>query len=403
MHRAPPWKQSLRSLLIAPFVAALVPGCGPGEAPSQPAPPAPPAQAARLTSAPTPTQIILEPEADTFVQPGFPSANHGNDQSLHVDSIKAFTYLRFNLSSIPAGSHIALVRLEALAYTGSSAGGDGSVYTHLMPDDTWSETGITWNNSPVVTGDPLGSWWLWNPNTTPKPWQLGVNASPRLRAPVQQALDSDQRISFQLSSPGYQTVYRSREYPVASERPKLVITYFAPGELPATTGLQVAALYPLADAQVLSSNPTSNSGASMGMTVDRTAAETFLRFGLGSVPSNAQVVAVSLVVTSSAGDVTPGADGNVYTRFVSDNTWSESGITWNNKPAASSDDLGSWQRNTSYTTQAGINSSPKLVAPVQQALGSDGMISFRLDSPGSRSVYDSREYSNSSARWPQLI
>ncbi|NMO14250.1 DNRLRE domain-containing protein [Pyxidicoccus fallax] len=404
MHRSPPWKQSLRSLLIAPLVAALVPGCGPGEAPPEPTPPAPPAQAARLTSAPTPTQLILEPEADTFVRDSSPNGNFGTNQNLNVDSRYAETYLRFNLSSIPAGSHIASVRLEALAHYGSAYGGDGSVYAHLVPNDTWSETGMTWNNRPAATGDRLGSWWLWYGSTSPL--QMGVNASPRLRAPVQQALDSDQRISFRLSSPGYMTVYRSREYPVASERPKLVITYFAPGELPVNTDLQVVALYPMADAQVLSSSPTGNSGKAGSMTVDRTAAETFLRFGLGSVPSNAQVVAVSLVATSSAGDVTPGADGNVYTRLVSDNTWSESAITWNNKPTASSDDLGSWQlwnRAGQYTTQVGINSSPTLVEPVQEALGSDGMISFRLDSPGSRSVYDSREYSNTSARWPQLL
>ncbi len=56
-----------------------------------------------------------------------------------------------------------------------------------------------------------------------------------------------------------------------------------------------------------------------------------------------------------------------------------------------------------YTTQAGVNASPKLVEPVQKALASDGLLSFRLDSPGSRSVYESREYSNTTARWPRRI
>ncbi|MFP2923906.1 DNRLRE domain-containing protein [Pyxidicoccus sp. 3LG] len=406
MHRVPPWKQSLRSLLIAPLVAGLVPGCGAGEAPPEPTPPAPPARAARLTSAPTPTQLILEPEADTYVRAASPTTNYGNHQNLYVDSSKAETYLRFNLSGIPAGAHIASVRLEALAYDGSSAGGDGSVYAHLVPDDTWSETGMTWNNRPAVTGDRLGSWWLWYANSTPKPLQQGVNFSPKLQAPVQQALDSDGLISFRLMSPGYHTVYRSREHGVANERPRLIINYFEPGDPQVTTDLQVVALYPMADAQVLSSSPTSNSGASMSLTVDRANAETFLRFGLGSVPSNAQVVAVSLVATSYDGYAYDNADGNVYTRLVSDNTWSETGITWNNKPAASSDDLGSWllwNRNGQYTTQVGVNSSPKLVDPVQQALGSDGMISLRLDSPGYRTLYHSREYTNTEVRWPHLL
>ncbi|MBN9686983.1 MULTISPECIES: CBM96 family carbohydrate-binding protein [unclassified Corallococcus] len=405
MYRAPPWKQSLRSLLIAPLVAGLVPGCDAGEAPPAPAPPAR-ARATPLMAVPTPKQIILEPEADTYVRAASPGVNYGTAQNLIVDSAKAETYLRFNLSGIPAGSHIASVVMQTLSYDGSSAGGDGSVYAHLVPDDTWSETGMTWNNRPAVSGDRLGSWWLWNPNTTPKPLQVGANFSPKLKAPVQQALDSDGLISFRLMSPGYHTVYRSREHGVASERPRLIINYFEPGDPQVTMDLQVVALYPQADAQVLSGSPTTNYGRSGGMTVDRTAAESFLRFGLGSVPENAQVVAVSLVATSNDGYAYDNADGNVYTRLVSDDAWSETGITWNNKPAASTDDLGSWllwNRDGQYTTQVGINSSPKLVAPVQEALESDGMISLRLDSPGYRTNYHSREYSNTSARWPQLI
>ncbi|NOK33946.1 DNRLRE domain-containing protein [Corallococcus exercitus] len=405
MHRAPPWKQSVRSLLIAPLVVGLVPGCDGAETPPRPAPLAR-AHAAPLTAVPTPKQLILEPEADTYVRAASPSTNFGTAQNLYVDSAKAETYLRFNLSGIPAGAHIASVMLQALAYDGSSAGGDGSVYAHLVPDDTWSETGMTWSNRPAVTGDRLGSWWLWNPNTTPKPLQVGVNFSPKLKAPVQQALDSDGLVSFRLMSPGYHTVYRSREYSVASERPKLIINYFEPGDPQVTTDLQVVALYPQADAQVVAGSPTTNYGKSAALTVDRTAAESFLRFGLGSVPVNAQVVAVSLVATSYDGYAYDNADGNVYTRLVPDNAWSETGITWNTRPAASSDDLGSWllwNRNGQYTTQVGINSSPKLVAPVQQALESDGMISLRLDSPGYRTLYHSREYTNTEVRWPQLI
>ncbi|QRK06269.1 DNRLRE domain-containing protein [Archangium violaceum] len=408
MHRVPPWKQSLRSLLIAPLMAGLVPGCDAGEAPPEPASPEPPARArtAPLTPAPTPKQVILEPEADTYVWSGNPATNFGTAGNLVVDPGKGEAYLRFNLDGIPAGAQIASVRLETLAYDGYAYYGNGSVRTHLVPDDTWSETAMTWNTRPAVADDILGSWWLWYNNITPKPLQQGVNFDPKLTAPVQQALDSDQRISFRLSSPGYRTLYRSREHAVASERPRLVVTYFEPGDLPVTSGLQVAALVPMADAQVLASNPTGNSGGSPSLTVDRADAETFLRFGLGSVPIDAQVVAVSLVATSNNGYIDDGADGNVYTRLVSDDSWSEAGITWNNKPAASSEDLGSWllwNRDGQYTTQVGINSSPKLVEPVLQALDSDGVLSLRLDSPGSRTLYHSSEYTETVARWPQLL
>ncbi|RKH21780.1 DNRLRE domain-containing protein [Corallococcus sp. CA047B] len=408
MHRAPHWKQSLRSLLLVPLMAGLVPGCDAGEAPPEPAapPPATRTRAVALDTAPTPKQVILEPEADTYVWSSLSGTNYGTSTSLFVDRNSGEAYLRFNLSGIPAGAHIASVMLKALAYDGYADGGDGSVYAHLVPDDTWSETGMTWANRPPVSGSDLGSWWLWYGSTRPAPLQVGLNFSPKLKAPVQQALDSDQRISLRLKSPGYKTVYRSREHAVASERPQLIVNYFEPGDPQVTSDLQVVALYPMADAQVLAGSPNTNSGTSPGLTVDRTAAETFLRFGLGSVPSNAQVVAVSLVATSYDGTAYDGADGNVYTRLVSDNTWSETGITWNNRPAASSEDFGSWllwNRSGQYTTQAGVNSSPKLVAPVQQALGSDGMLSLRLDSPGYRTLYHSREYTNTAVRWPHLL
>ncbi|RKH57319.1 CBM96 family carbohydrate-binding protein [Corallococcus llansteffanensis] len=408
MHRASHWKQSLRSLLLVPLVAGLVPGCDAGEAPPEPAAPPSPTRtrAVALDTAPTPKQIILEPEADTYVWSSQSGTNYGTSTSLTVDRSYGEIYLRFNLSGIPAGAHIASVMLQALAYDGYANGGDGSVYAHLVPDDTWSETGMTWANRPAVAGGDLGSWWLWYGTARPAPLQVGLNFDPKLTAPVQQALDSDQRISLRLKSPGYKTVYRSREHTVASERPQLIVNYFEPDDPQVTSDLQVVALYPMADAQVLAASPNTNSGTAMGLTVDRTAAETFLRFGLGSVPSNAQVVAVSLVATSYDGSAYDGADGNVYTRLVSDDTWSETGIIWNNRPSASSEDFGSWllwNRNGQYTTQAGVNSSPKLVAPVQEALGSDGRISFRLDSPGYRTLYHSREYTNTEVRWPQLL
>ena len=213
-------------------MAGLVPGCGAGEAPPESAPPAPPAQAARLTSAPTPTQIILEPEADTFVRDSSPNGDFGTNPNLNVDARYAETYLRFNLSSIPAGAHIASVRLEALAHYGFAYGGDGSVYAHLVPNDTWSETGITWNNKPAASSDDLGSWQLWN-RTGQYTTQVGVNSSLKFVEPVQQALGSDGMISFRLDSPGSRSVYDSREYSNTTARwPRLIVYYSLPTATP---------------------------------------------------------------------------------------------------------------------------------------------------------------------------
>ncbi len=53
--------------------------------------------------------------------------------------------------------------------------------------------------------------------------------------------------------------------------------------------------------------------------------------------------------------------------------------------------------------QVGIQSSPKLVAPVQQALETDGLISLRLSSPGFLTRYYSRENGNTEDHVPTLL
>ncbi|KFE69653.1 DUF7594 domain-containing protein [Hyalangium minutum] len=405
MHRTPQWKHSLRRLLLTPLLLGLFPGCDAGEERPEQATRPPPAQSALLTTAPTPMQVVLDAEADTMVSSLLPGTNYGTLTGLTVDRYSE-TYLRFNLSSIPAGARIASVMLQAQAYSGESPGGDGSVYTHLVPDDSWSETGMHWYNKPAVSGSDLGSWWLWYSTSATKPLQVGLNYSPKLKAPVQQAVDSDGKISFRLRSPGYKTVYRSREYSVASERPKLIISYFEASDPQVTADLQVVDLSPAADAQVLAASPNSNYGTSSILTVDRSEAETFLRFNLSGIPTNAKVASVVLVTTSYDGYAYDGADGNVYTHLVPNDTWSETGITWNTKPAVKGSDLGSWllwNRNGQYTTQMGINSNPKLVTAVQQELGLDGVISLRLNSPGYRTLYRSREYTNTAVSWPHLL
>ncbi|MFP2924409.1 DNRLRE domain-containing protein [Pyxidicoccus sp. 3LG] len=143
--------------------------------------------------------------------------------------------------------------------------------------------------------------------------------------------------------------------------------YFDAADSQVTGSLQVLALPAVADAQVLASSPNTNFGTATDLTVDRSEAETFLRFSLAGIPANARVAAVSLVAVSYEGSAQSGVDSNVYTRPVQDDTWSETGITWNNPPRTYSCELGSWQvwrPGVPYEVQVGVNSSPKLVAPV---------------------------------------
>ncbi|MFE8604856.1 kelch repeat-containing protein [Archangium violaceum] len=223
-----------RPLGVSAVLSLVVAGCEPLAAGDSPVSEASP----RYTpSAQRPQPLIthdfvqvLEPEADTHVKTGFyeEGTNFGAHDYLEVSVwFQMETYLRFNLGSLPAGVKIRSVKLSATAFQGYSAGGDGNVYTYLVPDNSWGEYTLTWNNRLPSSGGPLGSWFIWYPSASTIEDRPGVNADPSLVPVVQSASDaSDRRISFLLRNPGYYTTkYHSREVADATRRPKLEVTY----------------------------------------------------------------------------------------------------------------------------------------------------------------------------------
>jgi hypothetical protein len=172
---------------------------------------------------------VLEPVADAKVLASQPSSNFGTAQDFsvgpawHSASQLEHSFLRFDMSSLPANARISSVKLQAMAYTGWAWGGDGNVYTHLVQNDAWSETGLTWNNQPAISGTQLGYWWLWYDSRYVD--SLGVNDAPALAATARSEFNGDKQLSVRLSSPGYITYYYSREVADANKRPKLEIHY----------------------------------------------------------------------------------------------------------------------------------------------------------------------------------
>jgi hypothetical protein len=409
MRRFNRWKpfSPFGALVLAGALVST--GCGEeGIAPEAETHPRPELQAQELAVSGDVTEVVLEPEADSFVRSDRGNTNYGGYDYIETERVSytSYSFLRFNLGSLPSGARITSAVLEATAYMGTSWGGDGNVYTYLVPNDGWGEGTITWGNQPATQGSSLGSWWLWYSSSSVRFEQRGANWSPALVAPVQEALDTDRRVSFRLHSPGYGTAYRSREYPVAAVRPRLTLRYLQPR--------QTVELTPVADATVDATSPESNFGADTSFSVDPASQQTYLRFNLGAIPGGSQVFTASLSATAFSGwGITP--NDEVDTFLVPDDTWSETGITWNTKPAISGHEeystssaqanaLGSWMLNYSggrFFDQMGVNASPKLAAPVQSALGSDGLISFRLSAFGYTTNYYSREAPEASRR-PKL-
>ncbi len=180
---------------------------------------------------------VLEPEADSYTKRGFyeENDNFGAAGSLSINPWFPYEiYLRFNLGSLPTGVQVHSVKLSATSYWVGAGGGDGNVYTYLVPDNSWGEYTITYNNRPPSSGGPLGSWFLWGPGGNVIEDKLGVNEDPSLIPVVQGSLDTvDRRISFVLRNQGwYSSDYYSREEAVASRRPKLQVGYTWPALSP---------------------------------------------------------------------------------------------------------------------------------------------------------------------------
>lgn len=168
-----------------------------------------------------------------------------------------------------------------------------------------------------------------------------------------------------------------------------------------------------ADATVNSFNSNSNYGS--GLRLDaapsrgacglRGESRAFLRFDLSGIPQTA-VINSATFRTVAPGGFAWGGDGTTYTSYVTDDSWSESTITWNNQPAAG-DVVGSWWIWSGYPCQYAAFKGNRvaatdIAAQVQTEVAGDQVISLRLHNPGYWLSHYSREHTDPT-QTPQLI
>ncbi|WP_434391585.1 DNRLRE domain-containing protein [Melittangium boletus] len=178
--------------------------------------------------------VVLTPAADATVDSKYPTTNLGTqtyvasspERSAGSSSWAAYEgFLRFDLSGLPRYARVLSARFTATAYQGMAYGTDENIYTSLVPDDSWSETEITWANRPVATGESLGDWRV---QAGIGPWsapRAGTLSTEELVGAVQGELAGDGQLSLRLSSPGFYSVYFSRESPYTQYHPRLEVTY----------------------------------------------------------------------------------------------------------------------------------------------------------------------------------
>ena len=173
--------------------------------------------------------------------------------------------------------------------------------------------------------------------------------------------------------------------PTATNTPTITPT---PSLTPTATNTPATFTFnPLADSYVNASNPTTNYGTSKTLYVDNSPIErSYVQFnvtGLGQAPSK---VTLKIFANSTS---TTGFD--VYS--VSDNTWTEKGITYSNAPAFAGSKTGS---------SGGIKTSGTFYSvDVTSLVTGNGLVSFGLSTTSGTAInLSSRE---SGANAPQLV
>jgi hypothetical protein len=118
--------------------------------------------------------VTVTANADSFVQSDVPTAGHGLDPSLYVDSSPSkITYLKFDTSAL-AGKTLAAATLRITTTSSASSGSPDTQVVHPVSDSSWTESGLTYSTRPAVGAANLGSVSNTASNTT---YSITLNAS----------------------------------------------------------------------------------------------------------------------------------------------------------------------------------------------------------------------------------
>ena len=171
-------------------------------------------------------ESTLYPTADSLVYQLYPDGNYGDNPALEVFTriydCNERTFLKFDLSSLPAGAVISLAKLRCYCYSiANLVAGVTDVQARRVSDDSWVELEITWTNQPDYgdvedTKVPAVGWVEWDVTSfVQAEWAGDKIVSICLRC-VQETYDETARGSR----------YRSKEYD--AEDPELYIEYTVP-------------------------------------------------------------------------------------------------------------------------------------------------------------------------------
>jgi hypothetical protein len=207
--------------------------------------------------------MTIAPSDDAYVRSQAPTTNFGAadflDSQGGTDSYtcnsdhrplpgEAYTYLKFDLSKVPADAVLASAKLVLTSRTGYFFGGDPDQHLRFVGDDNWSESKITFRDSPGLVDDDdidrQSTFYEGPICDDPKDSQTQTFTGSLVNR-VNSERDGDGMLSLQVWNPncgdcsedtglGDWMRYFSKEADSSSVRPKLVLTF---------SELQAPALY----------------------------------------------------------------------------------------------------------------------------------------------------------------
>lgn len=174
-----------------------------------------------------PQQIVIQPSsADAEIRENAPDTNYGSATTMQVLSRSTNRdrriLVQFNLSSIPPGAIINSATLELYA----TAGGTNRIYDLHRLLGSWTESTVTWNNAPSITGTPdssistgttINAWKVWDVTSIVQGWHNGTYSNYGV-------LIKDR--NEEGSNVGW--TFATKEYATTNQRPILRVNYTLP-------------------------------------------------------------------------------------------------------------------------------------------------------------------------------
>lgn len=312
----------------------------------------------------TTTTITLQPGPegfDTYLKDT--GGNYSSSDSLVAKPGTSTPLVRFDLTAIPAGSHVTNATLSAYAI---GAGGSGSVALHRVTRD-WTEA-ASWTTSDgstawsqpggdahpdAVVSSPFGgvnTWMSWDLTALADKWVKGSLPNQGLQVRAGAGISSLTLVSSDSSTP--------------SQRPKLTVSFQPPcGWVPPEVTVTLA---PTADTDIDYDIPTTNFGSQPDLYLSKGyEAHPLLQFDLSGISAGRTVKSATLrlyfntlqVNAKSASKTTKNLTLNVHALTKS---WKELEATWKIRLTGTNwTTQGGDYRSTSVTSMAlAKNSTP---------------------------------------------